>query len=124
MRLSGKKMEKYEVSLLQRMLEFYSPTGSEAQLSVFLSDTMEAAGIRTHIDKAGNVIGEFGEGRPTILLCGHLDTVPGNLQVKLEGGRLYGRGAVDAKAPLASIVSAASALKAEDFQANSSSPES
>ncbi|MBI2126245.1 MAG: peptidase dimerization domain-containing protein [Thaumarchaeota archaeon] len=32
--------------------------------------------VRT--DAMNNVIGEIGEGSPTILLCGHMDTVPGS----------------------------------------------
>jgi LysW-gamma-L-lysine carboxypeptidase len=41
-------------------------------------------------------------------MLGHIDTVPGEIQVRREGDLLYGRGAVDAKGPLAAFVSAAS----------------
>ncbi|HLI50262.1 MAG TPA: [LysW]-lysine hydrolase, partial [Thermomicrobiaceae bacterium] len=39
-----------------------------------------------------------------LLLLGHIDTVPGELPVRIENGALYGRGAVDAKGPLATFV--------------------
>ena len=108
-------MQRFSVSLLKRMLEIYSPTGTEAKLSRFLLQRMRVLGGRTYIDNAGNVIGEFGEGNPVILLCGHMDTIPGMIPVRIEKGRLYGRGAVDAKTSLAAMVVAASALLKEKF---------
>ena len=52
----------------------------------------------------GNVIGELGDEGPRILLCGHMDTVPGEIPVRIEGDLLYGRGAVDAKSSLAAML--------------------
>src|SRR5205823_3698248 len=40
-------------------------------------------------------------------LLGHIDTVPGEIPVRVEDGELIGRGAVDAKGPLAAFVAAA-----------------
>ncbi len=62
--------------------------------------------VRT--DKAGNAIGEVGSGHPHVLLCGHMDTVPGFLKVRVEGDRVYGRGAADAKSPMCAMISAVS----------------
>jgi N-acetyl-ornithine/N-acetyl-lysine deacetylase len=45
-------------------------------------------------------------------MLGHMDTVPGNIPVRLENGVLYGRGAVDAKGPLAAFVCAAARVAA------------
>jgi len=47
------------------------------------------------------------QARREIVLLGHIDTVPGQVVVRRCEGRLYGRGAVDAKGPLASFVLAA-----------------
>jgi LysW-gamma-L-lysine carboxypeptidase len=48
-----------------------------------------------------------------VAIVGHMDTVPGDIPVEQRDGRLYGRGAVDAKGPLAAaIVAAARAGKA------------
>lgn len=41
------------------------------------------------------------------MLLGHIDTVPGDIPVRLEAGVLHGRGAVDAKGPLAAMLMAA-----------------
>ena len=104
------KMQRLAVNILKKMLELYSPSRHEAELSAFLAKTMEALGFETRRDGVGNVIGEFGEGKPIILLCGHMDTVTGELPVRCESGRLYGRGAVDAKTSLAAMIVAASML--------------
>jgi LysW-gamma-L-lysine carboxypeptidase len=41
------------------------------------------------------------------VLLGHIDTVPGEIPVRIEGDVLHGRGSVDAKGPLAAFVMAA-----------------
>lgn len=108
-------MSNYPVGLLTRMLEIYSPSGKEEEVSNFLAKEMEDLGFRVSKDKVGNVIGEIGQGKPVILLCGHMDTVEGYIPVRVENDRLYGRGAVDAKAPLAAMIIAASTLLKKDF---------
>jgi len=99
-------LESYALSLLKSMLKIYSPTGSEHQLAKFLSGEMARLGFTVDIDAAGNVVGSLGEG-PEVLMCGHMDTVRGRLPVKVREGRIYGRGSVDAKGPLAAIITAA-----------------
>ncbi len=108
-------MSDYSIDLLTRMLEIYSPSGKEEELSNFLAKEMEDLGFRVRKDKVGNVIGEMGQGKPVILLCGHMDTVEGYIPVRVENNRLYGRGAVDAKAPLAAMIIAASTFLKEGF---------
>ena len=104
-------MQEYAVNLLMRMIKTYSPTGREAPLSQLLVNEFQYHGFNAYIDEVGNAIGEYGSGELTILLCGHMDTVPGRLPIKNQEGIIYGRGAVDAKAPLAALVVAASLLK-------------
>jgi [amino group carrier protein]-lysine/ornithine hydrolase len=100
------------VSLLRRMVEIPSPSGEEGELAAFLASEMAGLGFRSHVDGAGNAVGEIGcRDDPLILLLGHMDTVPEPIPVREEGGVLYGRGAVDAKGALAAFVCAASALK-------------
>ncbi|MGQ9721995.1 MAG: M20/M25/M40 family metallo-hydrolase [Candidatus Jordarchaeum sp.] len=93
---------------LKRMLEIYSPSGQEAELANFLLNQMNKMGFNAEIDEVGNVIGRIGEGEPILLLCGHMDTVPGELPVQIIKGELTGRGACDAKSPLAVLILAAS----------------
>ncbi len=103
------------VDLLHTMLQIYSPTGDEEALSHFLVDEMTKRGLHAWRDDVGNAIGEFGAGPPTILLCGHMDTVPGVLPITHVDGKLFGRGAVDAKSPLAAMVMAAAMLLRDGF---------
>jgi LysW-gamma-L-lysine carboxypeptidase len=53
------------------------------------------------------------EAEGTVMLLGHIDTVPGFIPVTREGDRLAGRGAVDAKGPLACFVAAAARASRE-----------
>ena len=96
-----------ELVLLQEMLEIYSPSGEEGDLGGYLVTQMRALGFRAYQDAVGNAIGVLGEGNREIVLLGHMDTVGGFIPIRLEDGRLYGRGAVDAKGPLATSILAA-----------------
>jgi LysW-gamma-L-lysine carboxypeptidase len=100
----------YAVELLKRALELYTPSRSEASLANLIKDKCvnELGFEQVHIDSVGNVIASKGSGEPRILLCGHMDTVPGQIPVRIDDGYLYGRGASDAKAPLIAMLLAAS----------------
>jgi LysW-gamma-L-lysine carboxypeptidase len=86
----------------------YSPTGKEAEAVEWLVERMDVLGYsRAFVDPGGNAVGVLGEGPRQALLLGHIDTVPGEITPRLEGGKLYGRGSVDAKGSLAAFVDAA-----------------
>src|SRR5208282_2355386 len=96
------------VDLLLEALKTYSVSSKEEKLSKLLRGRMRERGFKNvRTDKAGNAIGEVGSGHPHVLLCGHMDTVPGFLKVRVEGERVYGRGAADAKSPMCAMISAA-----------------
>ncbi|MBN1874967.1 MAG: [LysW]-lysine hydrolase [Anaerolineae bacterium] len=98
-----------ELEFLEKLLSIPSPSGGEDIFADYLITQMRKMGFVAHRDDAGNVIG--GVGNPNaereIVLLGHMDTVPGFIPVRWEGDTLYGRGAVDAKGPLAAFVLAA-----------------
>jgi LysW-gamma-L-lysine carboxypeptidase len=96
-----------EIQLLLDSLKVYSPSTKEGPLSKLLQRRMLALGFKNvRTDGAGNAIGEVGSGSPHLLLCGHMDTVPGFIPVRREGDKVYGRGAADAKAPMCAMISA------------------
>jgi LysW-gamma-L-lysine carboxypeptidase len=70
------------------------------------------------IDEAGNAVGVMGSGPKQVVLLGHIDTVPGEIQVRRNAippnEILYGRGAVDAKGPLACFTDAIAQVGAVD----------
>ena len=93
----------------------YSPSGSETPAVAWLVERMKALGYeRAFRDEAGNAVGVLGSGPRQIVLLGHIDTVPGEIPVRVEEGVLYGRGAVDAKGPLACFVDGAAQCGAVD----------
>jgi LysW-gamma-L-lysine carboxypeptidase len=99
------------LELLRGLLEHYSPTGQEAGAVTYLVEAMHASGYQASLDGAGNAVGVLGEGSNEVMLLGHIDTIPGNIEIRQQGDILYGRGAVDAKGPLACFVMASSQVK-------------
>ena len=98
----------YAIELLKNSLEIYSPSRSETKIANFLKDVCLDLGFeQANIDSVGNIVATKGTGDPIILLCGHMDTVPGVVPVRLDGNYIYGRGASDAKAPLIAMLLAA-----------------
>ncbi len=99
----------HEVALLQTMLTIPSLSRQESTLAHYLVEQAQLMGLHAYVDEAGNFVAsthqEPTEEQPIVLL-GHMDTVPGNIPVRLEDGVLYGRGAVDAKGPLAAFICA------------------
>jgi len=99
-----------EVTLLREMLYIPSYSGAEGMLARYLVEQARNLGLEAHIDEAGNFVAGAGlesNAQPVVLL-GHMDTVHGVVPVRVEAGKLYGRGAVDAKGPLAAFIYAAS----------------
>lgn len=102
------------IDLLQGVVAIPSLSRQEAAASTWLVQQMQTLGYaRSYVDEAGNAVGELGpeEAKAIVVLLGHIDTVPGNIPVRIEGAGeeaiLYGRGTVDAKGPLATFVAAA-----------------
>jgi LysW-gamma-L-lysine carboxypeptidase len=86
-----------------------STSRREGEAVEWLVARMSERGFRASVDDAGNAVGEIGEGSTHVVLLGHIDTVAGEIAVRIEDGELVGRGAVDAKGPLAAFVAAATA---------------
>src|SRR5207248_3289374 len=94
-------------SLLTGLLEAYSPSHEERQASEYLVAWMRSAGYdQAFVDDSGNAVGILGDGPQDIVLLGHIDTVPGYITVEPRDGKLFGRGSVDAKGPLATFAAA------------------
>lgn len=101
------------IEFLKELVAISSLSGQETAVSHYLVSAMNKLGMNARVDEAGNAVGvrecpaENGDIHREIVLLGHMDTVPGDIPVRLEDGILYGRGAVDAKGPLAAFVIAA-----------------
>ncbi len=101
---------------LYRLVMQYSPSGQEsAAVEALLTRFRELGYTKWRRDAAGNAVGIMGQGPRQIVLLGHIDTVPGEIPVRVEtlpdeGEVLFGRGSVDAKGPLAAFTDAVAAL--------------
>jgi len=111
-----------EFDTLIGLVSQYSPSGQERGAVEWLVTRMKSLGYDdAFIDEVGNAVGVIGQGPKQIVLLGHIDTVPGEISVCVEpvgatreSPLLYGRGAVDAKGPLASFVDAVAKVGAKD----------
>lgn len=98
------------IDLVHGLVAIPSLSRQEAVATTWLVHQMRAAGFdRAFVDEAGNAVGELGDpsASRTIVLLGHIDTVPGNIPVRIDSDLLYGRGSVDAKGPLATFAAGA-----------------
>jgi len=103
---------RFAVKMLEKALRLYTPSLSEKPMAEFLADKCDDLGFEDiQIDEVGNIIATKGSGSPKIMLCGHMDVVPGKVKVRREGDSLYGRGASDAKAPLMAMLFAAASIQ-------------
>ena len=90
-----------------------SPSGAENKVAQIAMDSMLDLGFDATIDEAGNVVGARGPTEaPLVVLLGHIDTIPTILPTTVQDGVLHGRGAVDAKGPFATFISAVANIEA------------
>ncbi|MEJ5225703.1 MAG: M20/M25/M40 family metallo-hydrolase, partial [Anaerolineales bacterium] len=97
------------------LVSHYSPSGQEQAAVAWLVERMRHLGFtRAFADEAGNAVGVMGRGPRQVVLLGHIDTVPGEIPVHVSDHLLFGRGAVDAKGPLACFVDAVARVGAAE----------
>lgn len=109
------EQEQAFIALLREAVQIQSHSTQEADVSRFLVRWMHKHGFRAEMDGAGNAVGTRGTGEKEIVLLGHIDTVPGDIPVRIEKNQdgkleLWGRGSVDAKGPFCTFVAAVSLL--------------
>lgn len=107
-----------DVQLIFDLVSTQSLSGNEQAAAQVFVEHASQRGLRAYIDEVGNAIAETGcdtgNERTHIVLLGHIDTVPGDIPVRVEDGILHGRGSVDAKGPLAAMLIAASLAEIPD----------
>ncbi|MEM0982941.1 MAG: [LysW]-lysine hydrolase [Planctomycetota bacterium] len=98
------------IAFIRDLVDTPSVSGNEAAAVERFIAFADLLGFETETDEAGNGIarcGDLSESATEIALLGHIDTVPGDIPVRIEDGILDGRGSVDAKGPLAAMLCAA-----------------
>jgi acetylornithine deacetylase/succinyl-diaminopimelate desuccinylase family protein len=107
--------------LLQQLVRFPSITGNEKDIGKFVADYCRNLRLRVEVIEAEvdrpNVVATWDSGRPgpTLLLNDHLDVVPPGpleywthppFEAVVAGGRVYGRGTIDTKSGLTTLLMA------------------
>lgn len=77
-----------------------------SEMRAFLRETLADHGVEPTVDDAGNVLASRGSGHPHLLFNTHIDTVPPHVPFSCDDGVIHGRGACDAKGPLAAMLGA------------------
>ena len=101
-----------DFDVLMDLVSTPSVSGNERAASNVYARHARRLGYTASVDALSNAVAHRGasakDARVHIVLLGHIDTVPGNIPVRLENGILHGRGSVDAKGPLAAMLVAGS----------------
>ncbi|MBF4761618.1 YgeY family selenium metabolism-linked hydrolase [Nocardioides islandensis] len=109
--------------LALRLIATPSLSTEEGDCAALVAEELRRLGLTVDVDEMGNVVGrlELGPG-PTVMVDCHLDTVPvvdasewtRAPYGEVVDGRLYGRGAVDMKGPMAAVLEAIDAIRTTD----------
>ena len=102
--------------LLKQAVAIPSVSGQEGEVAHFLVEQMTSFCGEAFVDASGSAVGRLGTGALQVYFLGHIDTVPGEIPVRVEEGKLYGRGSVDAKGSFCTAVAAASRLDADTLE--------
>ncbi|HEV2356025.1 MAG TPA: YgeY family selenium metabolism-linked hydrolase [bacterium] len=116
------------ISLCRRLIRARTVLGNEGEAVDVAEDAMRALGFdEVWRDEPGNLIGTLhGELPGTVLFDGHLDVVDAGDVARwrcdpfggeLIDGRLYGRGAVDMKGPVAAMIAGIAAIRGRPKEA-------
>lgn len=117
-----KETEKEEVILLcRKLVNSQSYSGEEGEMSSIIKGYAKAKHFdEIHVDTFGNValVVKGNAPGPTVLLDGHIDTVPVNterwetnpFQAVMKDGKIYGRGTSDMKGSVSAMIVAAEAI--------------
>lgn len=101
------------IGLTRSLVDIDSTTGREGAAGLFLSHYLSDLGfsvVEQRVDAHRfNVLATCGE--PSLVYSTHFDCVPPHFPSRIENGRIYGRGACDAKGILAAQVAAADRLR-------------
>lgn len=117
----AKTYEQETAGFLMNMIRTPSFSGKEKDVIEVIKKEMERVGFdEVRIDGLGSVVGRIGNGPRVIAFDAHIDTVyPGDRSLwnfdpfdsHIKDGKVWGRGTVDQKGGMASMVTAAKIIK-------------
>ncbi|MBH5317595.1 M20/M25/M40 family metallo-hydrolase [Paenibacillus sp. GSMTC-2017] len=92
------------VDLLNKVVRIPSVSQDEHELAHYLLESVQYPDVSGSIDGAGNIVFRKGNGSNTLLLLGHIDTVPHVWPVRTDSEGVTGRGVVDAKGSFVNFI--------------------
>lgn len=98
--------------LFEELLSIDSTSGKERKVADWLLATLEAPKKQAMEVGDGTLNLLFSWGRPQVVFCTHMDTVPPYIPPKRIEGRINGRGACDAKGQIMAMYTACKELEA------------
>lgn len=113
--MKNAKFQQQLIDITAKLIAFntVTPVGNETTCAPYISQLMKGLNMKVRIlaktKNRANVIGEIGQGKKSLVIACHMDTVElGNrwkttnpLKPLVKNGKIYGRGAVDDKGPFA-----------------------
>lgn len=103
-----------QIEFLQKLIKSRSLSGEEQDVADLVRGKMNQLGYdQVKTDRLGNVTGTLGNGTPKLMLEAHMDTVgagnDSNWEIdpfsgEVRDGKVHGRGSVDMKGPLSSMI--------------------
>ena len=102
------------LSLFRDMVDLYSPSGKEEELTDLIEDHLKNTGLsveRQPVDETrANLLISAGAGTPNMLFLGHIDTVPAydieHYGFREKDGLIHGLGTADMKSGCAAMIEA------------------
>jgi len=119
-------MMTHSISILKKLIQLNTenPPGKTTEILSWITNWAENENIKSSIqnyeENKGNIVLKLGEVDKSILICGHLDTVPigdknnwdyDPLGAESDSEYIYGRGSADMKGGVAAILGALKTLK-------------
>jgi acetylornithine deacetylase len=104
------------VGLTRSLVDIDSTTGRESAAAAFLSRYLKELGfavVEQQVDDQRFNVFATSAPEPAVVYSTHFDCVPPFFSSRVDNGRIYGRGACDAKGILAAQVAAADRLRRE-----------
>jgi len=116
----------HSISILKELIQLNTenPPGKTTKILSWIANWAKTENIESNIqeyeENKGNIVLKLGEADKSILICGHLDTVPigdrnnwdyDPLGAEPVDGYIYGRGSADMKGGVAAILGALKTLK-------------
>lgn len=115
----GVRMKELDLAdTLGKLMRIESPTGEEREVGLYLEELLRSLGFlvsRQEVGRSRFNLWARTDATPHILFCTHMDTVLPRIPFRQQDGRIFGRGACDAKGALVAMLQASLRLRARGF---------